>query len=160
MNTQNGNVFATPKVNVVDDTAGGNHHMVLTTAARYQLSRTRPWVIFFSILGFIATVSMAVFTFGVLFSALNLPKDIDLGLFRLASVVTAVIYLIVNIACLIASIHLFKYAAAIKRFVQSGKPADFEQALSSQAKFWKITGLVVLLILLFLLVKDLFQLYF
>jgi hypothetical protein len=112
----------------------------VSDAVIHQLDRTRPWVLFLSILGLFYTlliVTIAVVQF------INSAEDSRFSM------------LFVNLFFI--SIHffiayfLFKYAVSLKPLIKHRETKQLEKALSSQANFWRFTGIFFGLVTLILL---------
>lgn len=95
------------------------------------LARTRPWVLFFSIIMF---VSMG---FCVLTIALQLLNVSELGgvgaLFLLAYLCLAIVYA----GC---GLYLLRYAEHLREFVRTRSPRVLEAAVVAQWNYWRLWG--------------------
>ena len=103
---------------------------------------TRPWVRFFSVLGFI---SVALFLFAMV--ALLLVASLSrrgIGPFELGA---SLVYPLMAILYFFASRHLWRYANAITGLAESRRMNDLEDALDSQRAFWAFCGRVMVVVL-------------
>ncbi len=147
--------FATPQSNVSGATMGSNNGGI-TNGIIQQLKKTRPWVLFMAILGFIGTAFMAIGTAGIFMGggamlqmaagpgAAAMPAGATMGV--------GIVYLLMTLFYFFASLYLYKYAGSIKRVVATGSTQDLELALKSQASFWKLVGVLTLLMFILMIV--------
>ena len=135
---------------------------MLTDGMLESLRRTRPWVIFLAILGFILTAFMiigGIWMFAAFSIMRAMPGQQPLPRFfgpafgfglGAAEIVAAVfMYLL---PCII----LFRYGSAIGRMAPGNIQLAVEEALARQKSFWKYLGLlmIVLLVLYVLLIAG------
>jgi len=132
--------FVPPKSNV----AGVSSTEELTNNAILHLRRTYPWVLLISIIGFIASAILAAGT---------IELFIRIGPLLLYG--TGAILL--TFFCFIASLHLFNYAKSIKRVATTNLTQDLNLALKLQAKFWKTTGVLTLILLTIIITGTVFS---
>jgi hypothetical protein len=120
----------------------------VTEMAVEMLRQTRPWVMFLSVLSFIAAAFMAI---GGLFamiagalasSSSSMSSGPSPALFGLIYLPLAGIYIY-------PAIKLWAYGAAIGRLVASRSPAELEAALLHQKSFWKFSGIAAIVMLVF-----------
>ncbi|MDJ0839426.1 MAG: DUF5362 family protein [Acidobacteriota bacterium] len=112
-----------------------------------SLRKTRPWVLFISIIGFIfagfllimALIVMAVGGIGGFTS--ELP-----GLGAFGGILIGLVYAVAALFYIFPSLFLFRYAAAIRRLLNTGSASDMEEALSYQKSFWRLVGIMVLVV--------------
>jgi hypothetical protein len=104
-----------------------------------SLRQTRPWVMFFSILGFIVAALMAVG--GLLGGMVVLAQGSP------AEGAVLMIYLLFGLLYFFPALYLLRYAQRIRDLIYSHNVADLEAALSAQKSFWRFTGILVALIL-------------
>lgn len=147
--------FATPRSNVSGATMGSSNSGV-TNGIIQQLKKTRPWVLFMSILGFIGTAFMAIATVAIFMgggammqmagapNAAAMPAGATMGM--------GIFYLLITLFYFFASLYLYKYAGSIKRVIATGSTDDLELALKSQASFWKLVGVLTLLMFILMIV--------
>ena len=98
------------------------------------LERTRPWVRFLGILGFV----IAAFTIGIgLLGGAGLALDRNpLGVF------VFIVYPIGGGLYAAASVLLTRYANNIQQFLNSRQETDLAAALDAQRGFWKFAGIM------------------
>lgn len=146
--------YAPPK-STVRDVSGGSG--VVTDSIVASLSKTRPWVLFLSILGFVGAAFMALAAIPMLMGSAMMGNlegaEAELGMFGSGMMITmGVIYLVMAFIYVMASLYLLRYAGHIKRAVSSLEVADLEAALAQQASFWKLVGILVLVSLVLMVV--------
>ena len=109
------------------------------------LRKTKPWVRFISVLGFIG---LALMLLGALAGmAMSAKAGFGPVLIQLAAM------LVVALIQFPALLFLSRYASRIGNLVNSGHPQDLEDALAAQKSFWKYVGiLTVVVIILYILV--------
>ena len=145
--------FATPKSDVSGSTMGNNS--TITNGVVNQLKRTRPWVLFLSIIGFLFTALMAIGTLGIFFGggAAILSGTGQGGAGASGMIMgMGLVYLLMTALYFFASLYLLKYAGSIKKVVNSGSSQDLEMALKAQASFWKLVGILSLVMVAFMLI--------
>ena len=125
----------------------------LTDGMLDSLRRTRPWVIFLAILGFILTAFMilgGIWMFAA-FSLIDampgqqpLPRvfgpALGFGIGAVEIVAAVFMYLL---PCII----LFRYGSAIGRMVPGNIQVAVEDALARQKSFWKYLGILMIVLL-------------
>ena len=118
--------------------AGGDVSQVVVEILR----KTKPWVRFLSVLGFIGLALALV--------------GAAVGLVMTASAGGGLGPMVIQVAALIVVIlfefpalfFLSRYASRIKNLVSSGHPQDLEDALSAQKSFWKYVGILTLVMII------------
>ncbi len=114
-----------------------------------SLSRTRPWVKFLSILGFIGSGFMvlgalAMFVMGVSGAA----QGSSMGAFSgVMGVVMAVVYLVIAAVYIMPCLSLYRYGAAIENLCVERDVWAFEAAVMYQKNFWRIIGIMTAVML-------------
>lgn len=128
------NPFATPRFGGEAYESSGDG---LTPRAKSALAETRPWVLFFAILGFIgcgfAALGAVVYTLGALVAG-GFAAGVGLG-FGVVMLATAALYGF-------AAYHLLNYSGSINLYLQTAGAEHLEAALESQKSFWKLVGIV------------------
>ncbi|HPY42106.1 MAG TPA: DUF5362 family protein [Thiolinea sp.] len=148
--------YAPPR-SVVRDVSGGSGGMSERVVA--SLRKTRPWVLFIAILGFIFTALMVVASIPM-FLGSSLMGGADTGIPGMPGtafmVGMGVLYLLMAVVYFMASLYLLRYASAIKSAVTGLNTSDMESALEAQASFWKLVGILsivsIVLTLVFMVV--------
>ena len=108
---------------------------VFSPAILNSLQRTRPWVRFLSIFGFVSAAFMLAI--GLISGVVGvLTQNLDVGVL--------VVYSPIALIYVFPSIYLFKYASRIRDFGASGDPLQLELALDAQRSFWKFAGVLTL----------------
>lgn len=115
----------------------------LSTATSH-LERTRPWVRFLSIVGFVsAAFLVCVGLLGGAGMAMNRNP---------AGVVIFIFYPILGALYVVPSLYLSRYANHIGQFVQSRQQADLVSALDAQRAFWKFVGIMAIVSIVFTII--------
>ena len=161
MNSNVNEAFATPKSEVSGSTIGNNNSgNAITTGIVNQLKRTRPWVLFLSIIGFLITALTGLGTLGIFFgggsallgmSGQQMPTNSALPIMGVG-----VIYLFMTLLYFFASLYLLKYATSIKQVINFGGSDNLEAALKFQASFWKLVGILTVVMMVFMLIALVF----
>lgn len=112
----------------------------ITNRMAQLLGATRPWVLFLSILGFIACGLMAlgglvIVLVGSFTSRSGLPAFLGL------------IYIPLAVVYFFPAHFLLKYSGHIRQFLATGSAMDMESALASQKSFWRFTGILAVVLL-------------
>ncbi len=148
--------YAPPR-SVVRDVAGGSGLMTERVVA--SLRKTRPWVLFIAILGFIGAAftliaSIPMFLGGGMMGMGGMQGlDAGAGLAGTGFMIgMGVMYLLIAVIYFIASLYLLRYANAIKRAVTGLSAADMEAALEAQASFWKLVGILAIVSIVLMIV--------
>jgi hypothetical protein len=109
-----------------------------------SLRATRPWAKLLSILGFIfvgiTIISGIAMTIGKNFWPVS-AKSPFLSATGLVNIPLSILYLV-------PSIWLYKYASAIRRFLEGGGAIELGNALAYQKSFWKFVGIMTLVCLI------------
>jgi hypothetical protein len=112
---------------------------VVPQGAIERLRETRPWVMFLSILAFIATAFIVMMAFFV--GAMGLVADH--GQNR-AMALLALVYLPIGLVYVYPGIKLWTFGSAIGRLMRTRSTVDLEAALGEQKSFWKYCGIAVI----------------
>jgi len=138
-----------PSVPIAARPSGGAPpHDLLTAGMIDSLRKTKPWVRFLSILGFVAAGFMIVAGVGVSIFGLVATGDSS-GPFSGALMVgLGLVYVLFSLFYIIPSRYLSRYAKAINTaMVSTSKTAAVEEALRYQKSFWKFVGIMMLVML-------------
>ena len=106
------------------------------------LQATKPWVRFFSVLGFIATFFTLFAAIVLFFSGSQIP-----GL-PISTIWIAMLYLLAGVLYFFASLYLWQYASCIAKALISKQLSDVVDALSKQKSFWLLIGIITLVMML------------
>lgn len=109
-----------------------------------SLEKTRPWVLLIGILMIVGCGIMAVLAVVMLVMGGAGFGGEEFG--PLAGAGLGAAYLLLALLYLLPALYLLRYAGAIKRITPSN-PAAMEEALSRQASFWRIVGIMALALL-------------
>jgi hypothetical protein len=115
-------------------------HAALPESVIDALKKTRPWVLFLGILGFIACGLLAVV--GVIMTAMafvvetkGVPPWLGLVYLPLAGLYVA------------PSVYMTRYASAIGTFLRSPSGEGLGNALKQQKSFWRFVGILTLVLM-------------
>ena len=145
------NVYSTPRAAVRDVTGVVSHTVTENILA--AMRKTRPWILFLAVLGFIGAFFTAIAGIMLMATMTYLGKASGVeGAFlnQTPGGMTTIlgmgaIYIVIAIIYIIVSVYLLRYAAAIKRLTNSHNINDLEDALNAQASFWKTVGIMALI---------------
>jgi magnesium-transporting ATPase (P-type) len=114
-----------------------------------SLRRTKPWVRFLSILGFISVVFTLLAAVGMLLGggALMMQGGEGQDLPPFMPMLMAGVYVLMALLYFFPSLYLFKYASAIAALLENGGSADMEDALARQKSFFKFYGVLMLIMI-------------
>jgi hypothetical protein len=105
------------------------------------LRATRPWVLFLSILGFICSLPMLLYT--------GLSVMLGLGAGNIVVVLVGGLFGLAGFACyFLPSYLLLKYGSAIGRCVEGNDLNQLQAVLKAQASFWRTCGIIVVVMFL------------
>jgi hypothetical protein len=134
------NPYSTPVVQGKKRSSGGGSG---GGSAIEPLRKTRPWVIFLAILGFIN--SLFVVGGAVIVMISPAPDDVENG--GLVKIIAASIMLVSGLLYGIPSFLLVKYGMAIGEFLEQPNSENLSRALSAQMSFWRLIGMVTAIVL-------------
>lgn len=140
------NPYLTPSANLYGASTGGGDNVSPSTVA--QLAGTKPWVRFMSVLMWIGA-AFCLFGAVIVFlassqGAMGLPKGNNTAYNLGFAVGMAAYYGVAAFMMLYPAIKLWKYANAIGRLVAAPTLAELDSALTEQRRYWKFTGILVL----------------
>jgi Family of unknown function (DUF5362) len=124
----------------------------VSAAAVAALAATKPWVRFMSVMVFIAAgfMVLAAIVMGVAAMSGTMMKSSGgaanpfagpLGLVLIA------VYAVLAIVYIFPGVKLWKYASSIAVLMQTGRDEDLVAALNQQRSFWKLIGVMLLVML-------------
>jgi hypothetical protein len=120
---------------------GIGHAAPITRGMIESLEKTRPWVLLIGILMIVGCVIMAVLAVVMLVMGGAGFGGEEFG--PMAGAGLGAAYLLLALLYLLPALYLLRYARAIKRITPSS-PAAMEEALSRQASFWRIVGIMAI----------------
>lgn len=114
-----------------------------------SMKRTRPWVLFMSILGYIAAAMMVLVGLGfIALTAFATSAPSSHNDIRAMGPLMGVVYLVLAGLCVPPSYLLGAYASSIGRYVSSGGPLEgLADALRKQASYWRYIGISTVVIM-------------
>ncbi len=145
MSTQD--AYAPPQ-SAVRDVSGGTG--LMTDSIIGSLRKTRPWTLLIAILGFVFSAFMVIAGVPMLLGGGMMGSGMEgmegLEVFGGGMMIgLGVLYLVMGVIYFMASLYLLRYSGSIKRVVAGMQVSDLETALSQQASFWKLMGIMTLL---------------
>lgn len=117
------------------------------------LRRTKPWVTFLSILGFIFTgllalLALMMFATGGMWTAMSHQPGAPAFFGPAFGIGMGVLYLVLGVFMyLLPCLILFRYSTAIGRIASGDAQEAMEEALSKQQSFWKYLGILAIVLL-------------
>jgi uncharacterized protein DUF5362 len=121
----------------------------VTPAMLEALRKTKPWVRFLSILGFLGSAVMVLVGIGLAIFGMVAGGGSDNPMGPVAMAGIGLLYVLLALLYIIPSRYLFRYASAIKRALDSpSKTQPIEEALGYQKSFWKFCGILMLIMIL------------
>lgn len=127
---------------------GGTSGLEVTEAALLHLRATRPWVLFFAILSWLACGLLFVVAGAVLIGSLvggaELAQASPGGNPAYLTGVS-VAYFLIALLYILPAVKLTGYSGAIKRVVLSRSSQDLEIAMNKQRSLWKTAGILSIL---------------
>ncbi len=140
------NHYAPPRAAVADVSKAGSG---ITDTMLVQLRATRPWVLLVAVVLIIFAVFMLLGTAGIILAGVAMSMGGEAAGAPMAIfLVIGAIYGVGAITYMLMGIYLAKYSSAISTAVTTGHAQDMTQALEQQRKFWKVAGIVTLIMLL------------
>ncbi len=116
------------------------HGLQVSARMLDALKGTHPWVRLLSVFMFVITAFMVLGSIGLFAAgALGDASYESLGL--------GVVYLLMTMLYAVPAILLHRYASALGRLRYSDDAEDIEAALERQQSFWRIVGIMVLVML-------------
>jgi hypothetical protein len=110
-----------------------------------SLVKTRPWVLLIGIVMIVGCVFM-VFAGLAMFAIGNIAGLGGEGLGPTAGAGIGAAYLVLAVLYFFPALYLMRYAGAIKR-IGPANPAAMEEALARQASFWRLVGILTVLLI-------------
>jgi hypothetical protein len=136
------NPYAAPAADLVSAAAGKDGQF--SPAMVQHLRETKPWVRFLAVLGFIGIGLMAVVGLG--FGAMtSLASDDAFG--AIGGLGMAAVYLVMAALYLLPTLRLNGFATAIEKVAAGGGTAAIEEALSEQRRFWRVVGIMMIVVM-------------
>lgn len=111
-----------------------------TEATIDALNRTRPWVMLWAVVLFLLTAFAAL---GVVVMLVMGAVDDDVGF----AIGFGLVYVLMGLVYFFAGLYLTRYFAAIGATNRLRRPEDLERAAVAQMRFWRLTGIALLTML-------------
>ena len=110
-----------------------------------HLRKTRPWVMFLSILCFIGCAFMLLA--GLMMIGVGLMASAGSGMEKGFQAMIGAVYLPMGALYIYPGIKMWTYGSAIGRLVASRSTSDLEDALGQQKSLWKFAGIAAIVII-------------
>ncbi|MGJ8656843.1 MAG: DUF5362 family protein [Akkermansiaceae bacterium] len=110
--------------------------MPVTAVALSSLISTKFWV---SLVGITMLITIAINLIGMVFMGSQMPSGAPAGFF-----VAWIIPLVMIVIQVILALRLVQYGKAIGRLEGSANNQDLERAMEVHTKFWRLAGIVVI----------------
>lgn len=104
-----------------------------------MLRRTKGWVRFLSILGFILAALMIMGGLAVVAAGSRMGPGLGAGV--------GIVYIIFSILYIYPCIKLWQYGTSIANLMTSRSSIDLETALDKQRGFWKFVGVMAIIVI-------------
>jgi hypothetical protein len=118
---------------------------VLSKLSIEFLRDSAPWMTFVSIVGFILCGFMAIAAFIMLATMSSYHSEYG--------IITFFVYILLAAVLLVPQIYLFNWAKEIREFCKSYDNEAIESAFEMQKRFWKFTGILIIVYLSLILVS-------
>lgn len=122
------------------------------TGVAAALAGTRAWVRLLSILGFIGAGFMLLAGIGMAVFGAAVPGA---GGWQAGGAMAAIglVYICMALLYLMPSMYLWQYGTGIAAYLADPQDAQLERALQAQRKFWKFTGVLAVIGIVFFFVS-------
>lgn len=122
----------------------------ITSSMLNAMQGTKPWVLLIGIVLMISAVFTLLGTVGIMGMSVVGVGGAGPGMGAMLGI--GIVYAVMGVVYILLAVYLFKYSSAIGRLLQSASVVDMEDALHSQRKFWKFSGILtaVMLVLMVL----------
>jgi Na+/melibiose symporter-like transporter len=141
------NQYAPP---TADLNRSGGQDGGITDAMLESLRKTKGWVMLVGIMLLLAAALTLLGGLMMVFASSMLGADNAMP--RGASVAMGAFYLVFAIVYVALAMYLIKYSSAISRLNRDQSSEAMELALSHQQKFWRLTGVLMLLFIVLFVV--------
>ena len=140
------NQYAPPQANVDDVTPGGGS---ITARMVDAMRGTKPWVLLIGILLFVGAAFSVIGGVGVMAGSAMIGAARG-GASASFFVGMGAIYLVAAIIYIFLGLYLVRYSGAIGRLLNAGQASDMEEALQHQRKFWRLAGIMAVIMIGFM----------
>jgi Family of unknown function (DUF5362) len=142
------NPYAPPLANVGDRAPGMDS---ITEEMISALRGTKRWVLLIGILMFLGAALTALGGIAALFGSAMMGAGVKGGLPTGVMIGMGAVYILLAVIYVFLGLYLVGYSSAIGRLVGSGQAGDMEAALQQQRKFWRLAGVMALIMMVFML---------
>ena len=112
--------------------------MFVTQPMLASLRRSRPWILFLSMVGFGSCCLLLL----VAIVSVALNSGSPLGV--LGGILLGLLYMLMAVVYFFPALKLYQSAAALKKLERDGDVPTLESALAHLGMFWKIAGIITL----------------
>lgn len=138
------NPYATPQANVGDRTPGEGS---ITEEMINALRGTKGWVLLIGILMFLGAALTSLGAIVVMFGSAMIGASVKGGAPSAMFIAMGAVYILMAVIYIFLGLYLVKYSSAIGRLISSGHAAELEAALQQQRKFWRLAGVLALIMI-------------
>jgi hypothetical protein len=137
----------------------GGGDIVLTSRAMGFLRQTKPWAMFLAVLMFIGAGLCAI---GAIFMLVGgsivgaSSRSRGGGAFAGLAATLSIVYFIIAFINFILGFYLAKFASSIGSLTVRRQPADLENAMQAQMSYWRLVGIITIVVIALYLIIFLF----
>jgi len=140
------NPYSTPSANLYGAASGAGGDAVSPSTIA-QLTGTKPWVRFLSVLTWIGAIIMVLAALFMLVAGSSgvaqMGENSAYGAGVMAGM--ALYYGVMAFVIIYPAMKMWKYANSIGRLAASHSVADLDAALAEQRRYWKFSGILVII---------------
>jgi hypothetical protein len=139
------NPYSSPSANLYGAASGAGGDAVSPSTIA-QLTGTKPWVRFMSVLMWIGAIMMIIVAVFVLIAGATGASKMGGNASYNAGVMfgMAIYYGVMSFVIIYPALKMWKYANSIGRLAASHSVADLDAALAEQRRYWKFSGILII----------------
>lgn len=143
-NAMEANPYSTPAANVYGTSSSGE---IVSPGTIAQLAGTKPWVRFIAVIMILGTLFVILAAVGMLVGGSANLAPMGGNSAYSAGMLTgmAVYYTVIAFLMIYPTMKMWKFANAISRLAASHSVVDLDAALTEQRRYWKFTGILMLI---------------
>ena len=131
------NPYSTPSANLYGAASGAGADAVSPSTIA-QLTGTKPWVRFISVLTWIGAILMVLAAvFMLVAGSSGMAQMVGMALY----------YGVMAFVIIYPAMKMWKYANSIGRLAASHSVADLDAALAEQRRYWKFSGIMIIILM-------------
>ena len=124
-----------------------NDTIAITPNALSAIIGTQFWV---KLIGIVMFITVALQVLVLVFGLGQVPRDTMSGPASGAMFVIIIPVIFMVIYCILAT-RLLQYGKAISALAKSQNPIDFERAMEVQTKFWRLLGIITIIMIVIMI---------